>query len=474
METATDFGRYWEALTSTLGSAGAIAAIAVVLAVGPALLMWRLGPPMLLWAYLFLTMISTGAQSAEWRAPIIPPTVASVGAALRWFVLFLLAALGVGYLATGRVRMNATIVLLFALVIAAIFSAVASGETGPALQRAIVLGLLLCSALVVHRCVSSWAGLVQFMRTYLGLGVVVVLMVLAAIALRPGLVFAGSRFRGFADNANMMGMICITFMIPAAWLAFDPRSRGKAKTFGLVLLAFFAGCLVLTGSRASMLSTLPILAAIAKLGGKRIGLWLGGAVLLGIVAIVAVQFMGEKLTSHMFGGESSERLDHTLYGLSVMAERPLFGYGYGYSALYVRSPGTNLNLHNGYIVLGIDLGILGLGCMLAIAFTAIRNAFAVDKLCRRSGFPSAAPLLLGALVAGFLVNALFEGWFTGVGSAQLYMFMLALGALSALRGGLEQELRAYMEYRQRWAQAQRQRARAVARAAAPPSTAPAG
>lgn len=430
---------FWEQLTVRLGVPGAVALALAVLVAGTVLALWRYGTPVLLWSYLVLAFLAASVQTVEYREPVLPATITAIAASLRWVVLILLAAMGGLCLLTGRVRFDLTVVLSLMWILLAGVSSLASDQESPALERALALSLIVGAAFVTYRFIRSHDRLNRFMRTFHWTGIALAVLLVIASLGSPGGVFTAGRFRGFADNPNMMGFIAFTMMAPAAWAWLSDASSKPGKIVGAVAMGFWMLVIILTGSRAALLGTAPVLVAAMALGGRKVAFWLIGPMVVPAVIWAAVGLVRAEAHEHMFSLDIESRWAHTLYGLELMAKRPILGHGYGYTALNVRFGGGR-PLHNGYLAVGVDLGLIGVALVALLASASLLNAFRSSRLCRRIGYSNAAPLILGTLVVSLMLNATVEGWLTGIGSPQLFLFVILIGALGAARGALHDEL----------------------------------
>jgi len=302
--------------------------------------------------------------------------------------------------------------------------------------------LLICNVFVIYRIVDSLDGMDSFMKTFLWSAVLIAGGVVTACVLRPTLVFAGGRFRGFVGNANTMGVIATTMLAPSAWVWLAPAGQfsHRMKLLGTSLMGFWIVCLLLTASRASVLGSLPLLVAVIYLRGKDVRFWMGSLVLGIVIFFFVSAFMMSEARLHLRSLDMEARLAHAVYGFSVAMERPFLGHGYGHSILHVTVPGGELGIHNGYLTLAIDLGFAGLSLVLLLALLALRSARIVSKVQRSFGLYNAGVVLVGALLAGYLLNTTVEAWLVGIGSVQLFMFIILMGVIFSVRASLEDEL----------------------------------
>ncbi len=197
MIRGTSFFDYLNALTAYLGTVGLLAVLVLIVFGSGLLLMWRYGPYALVWLYFFFAVLAAGGRGTLGYTPVMPGWVIVIGAGLRWFLLILLALLGISYVVCGKIRFRGVQLLFVLWALFAVFSAAVSGQTSIAFQRAIALSLLICSVFVIYRIVDSSDGMAGFMKTFLWLAILIAGVVVTACVLRPTLVFTGGRFRGF-------------------------------------------------------------------------------------------------------------------------------------------------------------------------------------------------------------------------------------------------------------------------------------
>jgi len=288
--------------------------------------------------------------------------------------------------------------------------------------------------------------------------------------------------RGFAAGMTLLLLLSLSI-----WIGLLPeRFSGKAGLGAVViklsithswLMACFAFCCALSAVRArpSWRYVLVFLACLATLNvlfmvGGRTGyvilamlavygfyVWKGGCGLaLALVAILAAGAVGMALSPHFSmrvgevvsdvrqwkageGARTSQglRLDWYRVSLELIAERPLTGYGTGgfASATKQRLAGSNIvtvaNPHNEYLLLAVQLGLMGpllLGALFVVAWKA------AAKLSPRHQHLLRA--LVVAMAGGCLFNSFLYDFTEGL------FFAWAAGVLcSGLSGNVDKKTR---------------------------------
>lgn len=277
-------------------------------------------------------------------------------------------------------------------------------------------------------------------RTIRQLSVLMAVAVLYALATAPAETPAGvdpeqiERLRGVFVNPNTLGLLAMqAFFVLVYWWQMERERLG-----GKILLGALVGivvALVASGSRASMagflIGLLVFVWGTSRFERRRfsviwsVGLILGSAFL--IVGFFLPEFSGGILRA-----ETASRTVLWERALQLSRESPYIGVGFGGSdgifaqdAAYLREMGIYVaGPHSSLGRLLVDLGWVGVAVATAAFFVLVRRAW---KFLPRFQ-DSRLGLLLLAAVAGSLVNAFFESWLFGFGSASTvpFWFMLAL------------------------------------------------
>lgn len=282
---------------------------------------------------------------------------------------------------------------------------------------------------------TDWARVTSLVRLLLAL--VLVPSVLGVVLGAD--VFRGGRLAGLT-NANSLGIIGLSLASLSVW-GIHPSSprwtREQARS------AVEYGCCVvavaLTGSRSSLAGLFVCTAAWLVFGGARRAIFV--ALLLGVPAAVlgleqlfgrllaptAALFMrGERLT------ESREAIWQSAF--ASWQESPIFGHGYGVSALETEGGLTSaigtIRDGSGYFGFLESVGLLG-GVALLGLYWACGAAFVRlgrDTQAKRPGDSSWLKVMRGgSLVFALALNAVGEPWILGPGSLPHLLFWFGIG-----------------------------------------------
>jgi hypothetical protein len=385
---------------------------------------WRAGPVIVLAA-----LAVVGAISVAW-------TVGPRGEALRWaLVLISLAGLAAAAAALADAETVAWILLLLAVAVAIIGMAgtVASAgrisldicgtrrpagpfEYPPALALACVSALP-CAVVGGARAGARWHRL--------GCAAAGWLLVFTVLV-------SGSRLEVALAGAAL-----------AVTAALAPKSDGPtAAVATLVAIAGGASALIVGGELgndptwavlAAVVAGLAVVLVLPVVGGRgRRGWWTAAVCLLGAVAIVSAS------AAERVGGCGYADLTHGRTGIWKAAvrtarERPVVGYGLESFAVASRQqqlrerPIPVRYAHNLPLEAWVELGVVGLGLILALFATVVRTT-----LRARRGIG----VLLGPAAIAFLVANLLDWQWHLAGSAAA--FAIAVGGLIASAGGGDQ------------------------------------
>jgi O-antigen ligase len=217
------------------------------------------------------------------------------------------------------------------------------------------------------------------------------------ILMKSGIVRAGGTF----DNPNHFGFyLAILIVAGICMLMFShPKRLSPLTVVGFLLIsagAFF------TFSFSVLLSIFLALTVLflprIKESSRMRWLWISVLIVIPLVAIL--RFLGPELsTRHQFTSYTQERLEATRVALRVINDYPIFGSGlntytflfvkYKNPALFFKS--VNLELHNTFLEIWTELGLLGLLCFLILFGLGLKNLLDPPVSSR-------AKALLGAMI----------------------------------------------------------------------------
>ncbi|MBI3273469.1 MAG: O-antigen ligase family protein [Planctomycetes bacterium] len=263
----------------------------------------------------------------------------------------------------------------------------------------------------------------------------------------------GTRFQGIYGNPNEVGL-CMALLLPLLlpWGAGSGAggeagaARGRqAQRRTAAAAALAAGALLFSGSRSSLLG---VSLGMLLSGGRR-------ARALGVVLFVSAGLylvLEEKpegfLETTVFRSSTlatgSDRLERWIAGWSAIEHRFALGHGFGtsdYVLPYYRMGGEGVteerlmtvlggHLHNTFLQLGADLGVIGGLIGLLLAGWTARTTF-LARWRWRAGWETIGRQLQILLIMGISV-AMFESWLFSFGNAEALLFWTY--CVLALRG----------------------------------------
>jgi len=299
------------------------------------------------------------------------------------------------------------------LVASGIISLAVSGATADSLALVAEFGVAaLLAPLIIGTASRSARWLVLFTDLWLisaGLnGLTALLDFLGVTAIGRGLLSREflHRMSGLTIHPNHLGIVVAMALPVAIAQMASPGSRRRRLFYGLLAAAMAIG-LLLSGSRAAFagaLAGLVLLFIIAGRDRRRITLYVGGLISIGLVAVtLALATHTNFITLERFAGVDTGQTVGTrlaLYreALSDFASSPIVGHGF---QLIVRA-------HDIYLQLLQAGGLLALGVFTAYIVGTLRLAW-------RLGHNPVVPAAMGPLVAGlsasilvFLVNGVAE------------------------------------------------------------------
>ena len=388
---------------------------------------------------------------------------------VRWVALLVLAGLAVPYALRNRRRASLPTAHLVAgaLLLLAVVSALWSAEPRLTVGRAGAFGLVLVAAAALSYGASGRPAAVEAVLQGVLLGAVAVglggLLVLAFRhdrAVQAASTVAPARYQGLGGGPNMAAMVLAIATPLALHVTVAGRTR-IVRALGAGALALLLGSIAFSGSRGAFAASfvgLGVYALLAASGRRRLVLIGIAAGLVGLTLAVSqlpspsasnppeptgqdpnpaqvtpapgyldANIQGPRLQDDIghpgLGVADTTRRERNLTGSSgrteawrgaigLAAERPVVGYGFGtedrtFVDRYVFF--NSNNPENSYIGIALQLGIVGLALLVALAAALLAPALAR----RRSPLVAAA----GAAFAAALVLALFQSYFYAAGNA---------------------------------------------------------
>jgi putative inorganic carbon (HCO3(-)) transporter len=292
--------------------------------------------------------------------------------------------------------------------------------------------LLLVQSLLVFLYFSSTLSRADllFVMSTLALGVVLEsVAVIASYYVGHDFAFAGVAGHGYdaepgslyrpggtIGSPNVAGSFLGIVLVPVLMLLVSPVSRGvrllAGAAFPLGLVA-----LVLTGSRGGWLAFAVSLVVVGLAAANR-GLLppsvaLGGLALTGLVAILLGDIVAARLTGDDGGAAAASRVPLMQIAWEMIQDNTYFGVGVNnFSVLLPDFVGPRFTgvwlaiVHNQYLLIWAEAGVVALLAFLAFLATTIRRAWETA----RTSDPQLAPLAVGCVAAllGALPNLFVE------------------------------------------------------------------
>lgn len=261
-------------------------------------------------------------------------------------------------------------------------------------------------------------------------------LILAVIPTSIALMDPASAFEGVGGRLNAgpdaMTLTAATLMLMSVILFTIEKKKIYVFT-GIVGQVIMILCLGKTGNLAGFFSVMLYLGLQRKLVR---GLWLMlGAAGIGFV-ILSVTPLADHLTSYSGASTLTGRTAIWAAGVQGFKESPIWGHGYlaSYFSFEKESELLNgaVNLHNGFLEVAYNNGIIGLFLMVMIHIVMIRGIFR----CMRTA---------GALRTQFPGDLeIHRVYLLSVGSLALYANLFINGLLNTAFGG--RPMNSYMQF----------------------------
>jgi len=255
-----------------------------------------------------------------------------------------------------------------------------------------------------------------------------------ALSVMGALAFASApstRVGSFVGYGITFGALIVGLLPPALVFA---AQRGRTLTIATAMAGAFM--LIVSQSRSSWVATLAlvllVMVVLARVGDTRLlgAVGLGTATAIGLIfATGSLHSIVEKRLSSDVG--SSEAVTHRAftyhYGISQIGHRPVFGAAQpGYAAKQVGASTDLAAVDNGYVSIGIDMGLVGLAAVLFPLAMALR----VLGRCLRSAITPPLELAMALAVIGMSIVGVFYDIFYW---AQIDLLMFAMGGVLSAR-----------------------------------------
>jgi exopolysaccharide production protein ExoQ len=313
--------------------------------------------------------------------------------------------------------------------------AISAGETS---SQLVLLGVVVgFVVLAVHRrwvdaaTIRSDLALVYWTVAAITIAGLAAWLAGAAWATQP----PEDRVRGLFLTPNTFGMI-VALILPLGWALFRHRSTAVRVCF-IATQAVLLAALLVTGSRTSAAAALAGLLAAAladrsvirraALLGFLVG---GGLLLLGGAGLARQEFARDWLrVDTLLSGNMRFEAWSVLAG--TWEEQPLIGYGFRSTEALVAALKANGTLrgfgpetaHNGFVQVLVELGAIGFALIVAVMLLAVAAA----------AWARWVPGLVGALVAGMVVQLAESSWYSFGAVFALVLWIMTGAAVAAAR-----------------------------------------
>lgn len=216
----------------------------------------------------------------------------------------------------------------------------------------------------------------------------------------------------------------LSYVLPMCLYYLLENKNKFFKIFILLLIFIMIYAIIVSRSRLGLVGALISLSSYSLLisirnwhiyrhslvGAAMMTLYPAGLAVMGILIALSTT-----LTNMIFGSSSSGHIDSTQarfdqwsMGLSLIAERPIFGYGLnmGASTLNYRTPGGTLTIDSFILSITLETGIIG---GLAFILLFIAGSFKAAKVYILSGEKSQFTRMAGAVASILLTFLIIKG-----------------------------------------------------------------
>ena len=293
------------------------------------------------------------------RVPLLP--IALLTAGLFWVL-------------SGRKRFDAPQYLLLVMFFGVLmFSHVANGWFGGAVEQISKFAPTLLAFLVMANAASSPARVRVVMGVFTFCAALLALHGIEQVKLGTGWTGIGLsqgtriQYVGIFNDPNDLGMLFVTCVPMACYLASRGGWAGLARIFWLIAALVLLYGIYLTNSRGTLLSLLVVMGVYLW--------WRRGVVLAGILGFFALLAM-LALPSRFQEIDAAEasaagRVDSWYEGLQMFREYPLFGVGAERYTDY-----NALTAHNSFVLVLAETGIVGFCVWIAFVGYCFRMMYA--------------------------------------------------------------------------------------------------
>ncbi len=354
--------------------------------------------------------------------------VTSAALRLRWlfFTLFALHVFGDIFLGRTVRKIKIFDCLAVIFIVYAFFSSLYSRYPSLTLERATTALVLYISIFWIIWKYAYHNGPEKVVYLILNVTKLIFIISYLMMFISPHMVFHAGRFQGIFQNPNSIGITCAIFLPLGLWQFLETKKRGALFLFFLMLAGLF-----LCGSRNSINATIIALGYFIYTRSKKFKpLIFFTSMSLIVILFWGVQTLAKPFFKEYYRTETiptmGGRVEIWPIALQLIADKPIFGYGFGTEDKLVRpgyskGPRSEISyIHNSYLGIMLQLGIFGLILFFApLLILLLKELFSMQD--------SAVPLLRRALRASMIAGllcAIFESWVYSVGNAQTFPFWI--------------------------------------------------
>lgn len=247
-------------------------------------------------------------------------------------------------------------------------------------------------------------------------------------------------FVTYAEQMQILALLLFGSLLVGLRSQRQPRRRLWLLVC-IILFALFSLTLILTASRAIIISCLFALTTVSSIAGGRRAML---AALVAAIAIGGVTFYtlrsSRTLNAMSFSDDSSERrIGYMRAGLRVIPQHPLLGVGmdahkrhwteWGFPGDYVT------HTHSTPIQIAMDRGLPALGCYVWLMAAMFALTWRGYKWARQTGDEASGGLMLGAFAAliGFSASSLVNYNFGDSETLMVLLFVIGLMVVESRR-----------------------------------------
>ncbi len=230
---------------------------------------------------------------------------------------------------------------------------------------------------------------------------------------------SGSRPTGLTGNANSLGGFGNIAMI---FSYYYYRRVRKRKWIFIIAIAMSAVCAWMSASRSVAVCALMILSVILFLSvrGKArfVVLSVGIVLATGLLVLdndVLLSIPGLQRLAEM-GVVSEERSHMWTYGMSLIRQRPVIGWGYGVSTS-LNTVVKGLAFHNSYLSSTIEIGVTGIVLLASFILTAVVKGYKLLFKTRNVEL-----FIILAVLTDFMIIFFGESSLLSVGGSEGFLF----------------------------------------------------